>query len=188
MAGAFMKPNSIQQGMVAAVLVALVVLTQGQHAFATMHWPPAAWAALFLGGYFLRQWFYFALAAVGIAFIDYAAIAWGGVSGICITTAYLFIFLAYGLLWAAGRYLSVKDGLVRYTLVASGAIVSAEFISSGSYYVATHDWAGVGAMVNYLLAFAPQTLWAFAFWMVPAVLLQAVVSRISQPLNQRAGR
>lgn len=181
-----MKSSSLQQAMVAAVLVAVVAITQGQHAFGALHWPPAAWAALFLGGYVLGQWRYFALAAVGIAFIDYAAIQWGGVSGVCMTTAYLFIFLAYGVLWGAGRYLSTRSGWMRYTLVASGAIVVAEFISSGSFYVATHAWSGVAAMVDYLLAFAPQTLWAFAFWMVPAVLVQVIVRRLIQPLGQRA--
>jgi hypothetical protein len=177
-----MKLSAKQQGMVALVLAALVGITQGQHAYSTLNWPPAAWAALFLGGYFLRHWLYFALAAAGIAFIDYAAIAWGGVSGVCITTAYFFIFLAYGLLWGAGRYLSTRPGVGLYLMVAPAAIVAAEFISSGSYYLATHGFSGLGNLMTYLLTFAPQTLWAFAFWMAPALLVQAIVERlVSRP-------
>lgn len=175
-----MKLTVKQQGVLALVLAVLVALTQGQHAYGTLHWPPAAWAALFLGGYFLRNWIYFAAFAVGIALIDFAAIQWGGVSGVCITTAYFFIFLAYALLWAAGGYLSIRPGVGLYLMVAPVAIVAAEFISSGSYYVATHAWNGVGPLTTYLLTFAPQTLWAFTFWMVPALLVQGIVLHLAK--------
>ena len=167
----------------ALLLGGLVAATHGQHDLTAFHFPPATWAAFYLGGLLLQRagWWISGLALV--AGLDYAAITWGGVSDFCISPAYLFMVPAYGTLWLAGRLASrhlhwkLRDGLVVAASLSS--ILAAETLASGSFYLFSGKvrQEGLNGLLHYLVTWAPATLEAFAFW-VGAFALAAVAYRL----------
>lgn len=132
------------QFYVGLLLFLVMVATRSHHFIDTIHLPDASYTIFFLVGFYLRaHWVfvvYFALAVI----VDYIAIAWAGVSGFCITSAYIALLPAYAVLWFAGRwcrdvcirvtYHHAFSALLRLFLVASAAALIAELIASGSFY------------------------------------------------------
>lgn len=168
---------------IAAVLVALMVVTRGHH-FATLKHalPSASWAVFFLAGVYLRP----AWALPGMlglaAFLDYAAIGWGGFSSFCVSPAYVALIPAYGALWLAGRWYAGRYGSAPASLVPLGLSVLAgafvcELISSGSFYFFSGRFADptwtefAGRVVRYF----PSFLGAMAFWIAAAAVVHALV-------------
>ncbi len=164
------------------LLVAAVLVTQGQHDATSLHLPQAAWAAFFLGGFYLRHARLWALGLGLIWTLDYAAVTWGGVSDFCLTPAYLFMVPAYGVLWLAGRFCGTRFRALdwhSFSVLAVGllsSIVVAETLASGSFYLLSGriEQVSPAGLATYLMTWAPQTLEAFAFWIGVAAPIHAV--------------
>ena len=172
------------QLIVALLLAAVLILTRGHH-FPTLTQaiPSASWAIFFLAGVYLRAaWPLAALLALA-ATMDYAAIAWGGVSDFCVSPAYAALIPAYGTLWFAGRWYTTRYRFAPSTLLPLGLAVVAgtvacEVISSGSFYfysgrVTDPTVMGFGRA---LLTYLPRSLQSVMFWVVVAMLTHVALS------------
>jgi hypothetical protein len=168
---------------IGSMLAFLVAATQGHHFGTSLVLPPAAWAAFFMGGLYLGQWRFFAIGLCLVGALDFAAVTWGGVSDACITPAYFFMVPAYGVLWLAGRRMSRhSQPILRnlpFFLLSLSSIGAAEFIASGSYYWISQPAgaASLNGLAVYLVTWFPQTLQAFAFWMLPAAWVHLMVQK-----------
>lgn len=166
---------------VGTLLFVLLVITRG-HPFPTLvHLvPSASLAVFFLAGVYLRPaWALPAL--LGIAgFLDYAAIAWGGVSDFCVSPAYVALLPAYGALWLAGRWYAGHHRLNPATLLALGTAVLAgtavyELLSSGGFYFFSGRFTAptlLGFADRFVIYF-PRSLQSILFWVVVAALVHA---------------
>ncbi len=119
-------------------LMALMVATRFHHFGDFKTLPDASLAVFFLAGLWLaRPWFFVALLALA-GLIDYLAIHAGGVSGWCVTPAYLFLLPTYGVMWLGGyycqRFSGSWQGLIAILGVCAGATVVAFCISNLSFY------------------------------------------------------
>lgn len=172
------------QLIVALLLATVLILTRGHH-FPTLTQtiPSASWAIFFLAGVYLRSaWPLVALLGLAAA-VDYAAIAWGGVSDFCVSPAYVALVPAYSTLWLAGRWYTTHYRLAPSTLLPLGLAVivgtaACELISSGSFYfysgrVTDPTAAGFGRT---LLAYLPRSLQSVVYWIVIATLAHVAVS------------
>ena len=119
-------------------LIALMVLTRFHHFGDVLHLPDATLAVFFFAGFYRKKTLLgFLLVLAGL--IDYVAIK-NGVSGWCISPAYVFLIPTFATMWLAGRYaatfktMSVLEWLKSIgllTLATSAAFV----ISNGSFYL-----------------------------------------------------
>ena len=119
-------------------LIALMVLTRFHHFGDVLHLPDATLAVFFFAGFYRKKTLLgFLLVLAGL--IDYVAIK-NGVSGWCISPAYVFLIPTFATMWLAGRYaatfktMSVLEWLKSIgllTLATSTAFV----ISNGSFYL-----------------------------------------------------
>lgn len=180
------------QLVIGAVLALLLATTRGEH-FATLHsLPEASWAVFFLAGVYLRQrWVFPALLAVA-AFLDYAAVTWGGVSNFCISPAYGFLLPAYGALWLAGRWYAARHSddwrtlLPLVAAVLAGATVC-ELFSSGGFYFFSGRFADTSfaEFGTRLVTYFPPSLQSVAFYVGVAaavhVLFALAGSRARKP-------
>lgn len=179
--------------LAALLLGGLVAATHGQHDLTAFHFPPATWAAFFLGGLLLKRTGWWISGLVLVGGLDYAAITWGGVSDYCISPAYLFMVPAYGTLWLAGRLASrhlrwqLRDGIVVAASLSS--ILIAETLASGSFYLLSGriPQATLAGLPTYLVTWAPLTLEAFVFW-IGAFALAAGVVQLLRTAGFSAGR
>jgi hypothetical protein len=175
--------NPRQQITIGLILAALMAVTRGQHSALATHLPDASLAVFFLAGVYLRPaWAFPALFALG-ALIDTVAVAWGGVSGFCITPAYALLVPAYGALWVAGRWYAGQHRQAWSTLiplvaaVLVGATLS-EVFSTGGFYLFSGAFSnpsleGLGmGIVKYL----PTTLANLALYLGLAALVHLGLS------------
>jgi len=93
---------------IALGLAALMAATRFHHFGSPLHLPDASLAVFFLGGLALGNAALFAAFLAEAALVDWLAIAWGGVSGWCVTPAYAFLIPACASLWAAGRWCAMR--------------------------------------------------------------------------------
>lgn len=101
--------------------------------------PDASLAAFFLAGLFIASPWGFATLLVVAGLIDYLAIAHGGVSGWCVTPAYLFLISTYGAMWLGGRLsrrqaLDETTGVAAIFAILAGSTWIAFLISNASFY------------------------------------------------------
>lgn len=122
-----------------AALVLLMIVTRGHH-FSSLHnLPGASWAVFFLAGVYLRAVWPLAGFFILTWILDFSAYTWGGASGFCLTSAYLFLLPAYSVLWYAGRWYAHRYQFEWQTLLPlslslmTGAAVC-ELFSSGGFY------------------------------------------------------
>lgn len=166
---------------IGCVLLALLVATRGSH-FPTVKQllPSASWAVFFLAGVYLRPVWVLAALLAGAGLLDYAAIAWGGVSGFCVSPAYVALLPAYGALWLAGRWYAGQYTFKPMTVlplagsVFVGTIVC-ELISSGGFYFFSGRFADP-TLVEFATRFAkyfPASLASIGFWVAVAALIHA---------------
>lgn len=179
------------QIVIGLVLILLMAATRGHH-FATLeHLPGASWAVFFLAGVYLRSaWVLPAL--LGFAWsLDFAAFTWGGVSGFCLTPAYVFLLPAYSSLWFAGRWYAERPGQTgihalnwysfmsfSFALVVGAA--TCELFSSGGFYFFSGRFVEptfieFGAR---LLKYFPSYLQSLIFYVGISVVLHWVISRL----------
>lgn len=171
-----------QQLTIAAVLGLFVLFTRSQH-FAGLHnLPGASWAAFFLAGVYLRPtWALPALLGL-VWLLDFAAFAWGGGSGFCLTRAYAFLLPAYAALWSTGRWYARRHRFALPTLmplgtaVLVGAVVAELFSSGGFYFFSgrfpSPSLAGFG---DRLMQYFPPMLQGLAYYVVIVVLVHVAL-------------
>ena len=161
------------ESVVTLSLLALAMLVTRFHHFgSSVNLPDASLAVFFLLG-LLGGWRWFPVFALLAGAIDYAAIAWGGVSDFCVTPAYFFLLPTYAVMTATA-YLVRADGALRprqLPLVALAALVSttlAFVISSGSFYFFSDYFASlslaayIGRTANYFLSYLGYALFYIA--------------------------
>jgi len=123
-----------------ALLFALVMMaTRFKHFGDMLHLPDASMAVFFLGGVYLRRHGAFVAMLLLAVALDWVSITYAGVSDFCVTAAYAFLPLAYGVLWYAGRgYAPKLTGQLRSLAGVFGvALLAATVsfaISNGSFY------------------------------------------------------
>jgi len=186
-----MLPLSVrQQLLIGVALAALMAVTRGQHLAALGFLPDASWAVFFLAGVYLRPaWVFVGL--VGEAFLlDVAAITWGGVSGFCFTPAYMLLLPAHAALWLAGRWYAGRHRQTWSTLLPLGgallgAVVVAEVLSSGGFYLFSGRFAdlSLAELGARLVQYFPASLEALALYTGLAAVIHAalVLTRIEHP-------
>lgn len=171
------------QFAIGLVLIALFAVTRGYHTPTLMQaLPGASWAAFFLAGVYLRPAWMLAVLLGLTAFLDYAAIAWGGVSDFCVSPAYVALIPAYASLWLAGRWYATRHRFVWATLVpfAASIVVGAavcELFSSGAFYFLSGRFAEP-TLVGFdtrLVRYFPSDLGAVAFYAVMAAAAHALL-------------
>jgi hypothetical protein len=128
------------QMIVGVLLVALMVVTRGQHFASVSALPSASWAVFFLAGFYLSsRWAFPGFLALAAA-LDFSAVFYAGVSSYCLSPAYGFLIPAYGSLWLAGRWFASKyqfnwtTGLFLVASVVTGAAMATIFSSGGFYW------------------------------------------------------
>lgn len=177
--------KTVSQKITSVVLLSLMLLaTQSHHFMSLYHFPPAAFAVMFLGGFFLKRpawFFYFVLL---IALIDGLTISLGAALGAYFSWSYLFMVPAYGVLWSAGYWAErqKKLGLVQQltaTLIGFLSIFIAEAMASGSFYVMKtplpHSTIG---FMNYYLTWSYQSIDSFLFWALPVMFVYYAVRAV----------
>ena len=124
---------------IGVVLMLLMIVTRGHH-FSTLHsLPGASWAIFFLAGLYLRSIWPLAGFFVLTWMLDFSAYTWGGASGFCLTSAYVFLLPAYSALWYAGRWYARRYQFEWSTVfplflsLMTGAAIC-ELFSSGGFY------------------------------------------------------
>lgn len=169
-------------------LVLLLAVTRGHHFPDVVQLlPSASWAVFFLAGVYLRP-IWVPAGLLGLtALIDYAAIAWGGVSSFCVSPAYAALIPAYGALWFAGRWYAGRYAFKPATLltlamaVVVGTVVC-ELLSSGGFYFFSGRFAEP-TLTEFATRFAkyfPTSLASIAFWVVAAALVHAIAVTLTR--------
>ena len=168
--------NRTLDNRLALSLVLAIALTRIPGIF-PFQLPDASLAAFFIGGLTLTQprWFGWLLLAAFLA--DGAAFQAGLAPWSCVTPAYVFLVLAYGLVWGAGR-LARSSGLAGYRWLASAmsyavvGVTAAFVVSNAAYFAFTADAATLGGLayaetvIRYFPAYAGDTL----LYVTPALL------------------
>lgn len=175
-----------QRFVFAGVLVALLAITRDHH-YPTVSnvLPSASWAVFFLAGMYLRSVSIFGLLLAVTAFVDYVAIAWGGVSDFCVSPTYAALLPAYGALWLAGRIYASRCGLRTVALLplATAVVVGAavcELVSGGSFYLFSGRFAdpALGEVARRFLRYFSASLASLAFWVTGAAAVHVVAMTI----------
>jgi len=131
------------RGKTRLIIIALAVLmaaTRFHHFGSPFSLPDASLAVFFMGGLYLGGLAPFGLLLAEACAIDYAAIAYAGVSDYCISPAYVFLIPTYAVLWMAGRQVQ-RPGFFEknaalgavFLLIVSTSL--AFVISNGSFYL-----------------------------------------------------
>jgi hypothetical protein len=172
-----------QQLAVGLVLALTMVATRGQHLAAVGFLPDASWAVFFLAGVYLgAAWTFWGLNALALG-LDLAAVTWGGVSGFCLSPAYLLLLPAHGVLWMAGRWYAGRHRNDWRTLLPLGAsllaaAVAAEVLASGGFYLLSGRFAEptLAELVGRLAAYFPASMEALVLYVGMAGLVHVVLA------------
>jgi len=185
---------SKSQYIIAAVLMALMVLTRGN---ITAHLQDASWAIFFLVGFYLRDSaiarlafpvFFLAAFAIDLAVID----AVGGVH-YCFTPAYPFLIPAYAAMWLSGKWLANNfqensRGLLQLAASAAIAVIVCFFISNAGFYFFSEKFETM-SMAQYASAVAqylPEYLKTTALYLGFAALVHTVIIQSKKLGGERA--
>ena len=166
--------NTVSHRLLTALFLTLMILLTQSHHFMTLyHFPPAAFAVMYLGGFFLSRLSWLVYLSCVIAAVDTLTISFGGALGAYLSWSYLFMFPAYALMWFAGRWAKQQANhhlltSVTTTLISFFSIALAELIASGSFYIlktpTPHSGAG---LFQYYITWAYQSVESFLFWALP---------------------
>lgn len=176
-------------------LAALMALTRSHHFAGLHHLPEASWAVFFLAGAYLSRGWVFPALCVEAAAVDYLAIAYGGTSGFCVTSAYAMLVPAYGALWLAGRwYARHHQNAVSTLLPLTGSMLVgallAELFSSGGFYLFSGYFAEP-SLAEYAGRFAqyfPAYLGALALYVGIAALAHGLLTMRGRVASGNAAR
>ncbi len=146
-------------------LMALMAATRFHHFGDLQTLPDASLAVFFLAGLFVTNPWLFAFLLVEAGLIDYLAINLGGVSGWCVTPAYLFLLPTYGVMWLGGRFsrrfkTGELNGITLALAVSTGMTVLAFLISNTSFYFLSgyFDHLSLTDYFNQVIAYLPRYL------------------------------
>jgi hypothetical protein len=180
------------QFIVGLLLIALMALTRGHHFATITHLPSATWAIFFLAGlYIAKNGFFFLLLATA-AFLDYAAISWGGISSFCISPAYALLLPAYGSLWLAGhwyakRYQFSWSTLLPLSLSLFVATVISQILSSGGFYFFSGRYAdtSLAEFGQRFVQYYPSQVSNLAFYLAIAVIIHSCIVLMTNTSKQQ---
>ncbi len=121
-------------------LMALMAATRFHHFGNFQTLPDASLAVFFLAGLVVPGPWLLPLLLTEAGLIDYLAIHFGGVSGWCVTPAYLFLIPTYAVMWAGGRWsrrrqLDEVIGIGATLGILVGVTVVAFLLSNSSFYL-----------------------------------------------------
>jgi hypothetical protein len=115
------------------------------------------------------------------AFLDFAAVTWGGDSGFCVSRAYGFLLPAYGSLWFAGRWYAGRrrDAIATLLPLTCSVLVGSavcELISSGSFYFLSgrYERTSVAEFGSRLVTYYPRSLSSLMFYVGMAAAVHAM--------------
>ncbi len=182
--------SSRHQIAIAVLLALLMILTRSHHFASMHHLADASWAIFFLVGIYLRPvWSLPAFFALSW-WLDFAAYTWGGVSGFCLTPAYVFLLPAYGSLWLAGRWFAKRYQFGWRTaapLAASSflGLTLCELFSSGGFYFFSGRFADttIAEFGTRLMTYFPLYAEAFATYLGIAIVLHSLFAYLSTPVD-----
>lgn len=170
-----------QQLIVAAVLVALMVLTRGHHFAEINMLPSASWAVFLLAGIYLTAKLWFPLLLFIAAALDFSAIYWGGVSSYCVSPAYGFLLPAYGSLWLAGRWYATHYQPTLMTLfplaiTVIAATFAATLFSSGGFYWFSGRYVDptLAEATQRIVSYFPRYLSSMGFYIAMATIVHGL--------------
>ena len=133
-----------------------MTLTRFNHFGTSVSLPDASLAVFFLGGLYLSKfpkarWVFVAL-LMEAALVDYYAITVKGMSDWCVTPAYGFLAIAYGVLWFAGKWFAPRHTLTGRNLLGVFVVTAmstslAFIISNVSFFLLSGRYAGMSATV-----------------------------------------
>jgi hypothetical protein len=181
-----MNKLPLSRPLAAGIALAALMLATRSHHFATpLHLPDASWAVFFLAGALLPGW----RPLVGLlglaAAVDYAAIAFGGVSAFCVSPAYLALAPAYGALYAAGHWYArghraELSTLPRFAAAALAGTAICELVSSGAFYAFSGRFADptLAEFGARLVRYFPLALEGMALYLGAAAIAAAVFMAI----------
>lgn len=180
--------------LIALALAVLMAATRSDHFAGELHVPDASAAVFFLAGVYLRPMWMLPAFLVEAAFIDYLAIAVGGVSSFCVSPAYGFLLPAYGALWLAGRWYAARHRLAFSTLlplaagVVIGGLVSELFSSGGFYFFSGRFEPNLAEFGARVARYLPASLATLAFYVGVAAIVHAALGavRVSGAGEKRA--
>ena len=180
--------------LIALALALCMAATRSDHFAGELHLPDASAAVFFLAGVYLRPMWIAAALLVEAALIDYAAIAFGGVSSFCISPAYGFLLPAYGALWLAGRWYAVRHRFAFSTLlplaasVVIGGLVSELFSSGGFYWFSGRFEPNLAEFGARIARYFPSSLASLAFYVAVAAIVHTALGavRLSGARDRRA--
>ncbi len=128
-----------EQNFWAVLLIALLGLTRFNHFGSAIVMPDASWAVFFMAGFLVQKKRVFSLLMLEAALIDYFAIR-QGVSGWCVSSAYVFLVPSYAALWFAGRCFNQQAKALHWKTFSYFfawmilGVTVAFFISNESFY------------------------------------------------------
>ncbi|MGH8474468.1 MAG: hypothetical protein ACRER2_01635 [Methylococcales bacterium] len=168
--------------IIGTILVLLIVATRGHHFAGLNNLPGASWAAFFLAGIYLRPLWVLAGLLALTWILDFAAYTFGGVSGFCITPAYVFLLPAYSALWFAGRWYGNRHRFAWQSLAPlAGAMLAGaavcELFSSGGFYFFSARFAEptLSEFGGRLLRFFPLYLQSLTFYVGAATVAHTLL-------------
>lgn len=128
------------QAVILGLLALLMAATRYHHFGSSLHLPDASLAVFFAAGFYLPQRKLLPLLLAEAALIDWVAIAIGGVSGWCVSPAYIFLIPTYASLWFGGRWYASRHSFswsstIPFVLVLTLTASVAFLISNGSFYL-----------------------------------------------------
>lgn len=173
------------QWLVGGVLLAAMLITR---AHVTDHLLDASWAVFLLAGFYLRSVTAFGVFMATAVAIDYVAITQFGVSDFCVSSAYVALVPAYGVLFAAGRWFAGQyqgetlAALGKLTLAVIVACAAAEVISSGSFYAFSDKFVELSVMefAGRLVKYAPHGLYVTSLYVAVGTVLHLAVSLVNR--------
>ncbi len=180
------------QIVIAALLTLLMILTRSHHFASVHHLADASWAIFFLAGIYLRSgWSLAAFFALSWG-LDFAAYTWGGVSGFCLTPAYVFLLPAYGSLWLAGRWFAQRYQFSWRTaapLAASSfaGLTLCELFSSGGFYFFSGRFTDttIAEFGTRLMTYFPLYAETFIFYLGIATGLHVMFAYLAAQVDRR---
>ncbi|RAO75658.1 hypothetical protein [Dyella jiangningensis] len=179
-------PTGPRFAALAGLLALVMVATRFKHFGDMLHLPDASMAVFFLGGVYLRRHGAFVAMLLLTVALDWVSITYAGVGDFCVTAAYAFLPLAYGVLWYAGRWYAPRlNGQVRSLAGAFGvallAAVASFAVSNGSFY-----WLGgrypdpnVAQYVSRLWQWGPLFVRTTMSYIAVALVVHAVCARLA---------
>lgn len=180
------------QIVIAALLVLLMILTRSHHFASVHHLADASWAIFFLAGIYLRSGWSLAAFFALSWWLDFAAYTWGGVSGFCLTPAYVFLLPAYGSLWLAGRWFAkqYRPSWRAAAPLAVGGITGlalCELFSSGGFYFFSGRFAEttVSEFGSRLMTYFPLYAETFIFYLSIAAGLHVMFAYLAAQADRR---